>query len=195
MCSFICHVPDVSPHLVLRSGQPCPLDWLAPSPTTVAAQVSCRALRPKDEWCDLSRAGVPRGWEPGSSCCWGSACCCCLGLIPDLASFGPSHTYLRSNKAVTTWLLWEVRVNFYNRVSESKRYHRRNLKLYLNQHTVATLHKTKAQSDYNSSDNRIHIRSQYPVIIASISFLIQSSGLLYKSHPDFERQAYTWETN
>lgn len=43
------NVPDVSPHPVLRSGQSCPLDWPAPSPTTVAAQVSYRALRPGDE--------------------------------------------------------------------------------------------------------------------------------------------------
>lgn len=93
--------PDVLPHPILRSGQPCPLDWLAPSPTTVAAQVSCRALRPVDEWCDPSRAGEPQGWQPGSSCCWGSACCCYLSLIPEPASSGPSRTYLRSKQRDT----------------------------------------------------------------------------------------------
>lgn len=104
MCSHT-NVLDVSPHPILRSGQPCPLDWLAPSPTTVAALVSCRASRPKDEWCDLSKAGVPRGWESGSSCCWGSACCCCLRLIPDPASSGPSHTYLRSKQSSSNMTL------------------------------------------------------------------------------------------
>lgn len=59
-----------------------------------------------------------------------------------------------------------------------------------------TLHEIKKeQQDYYSSDNRIHIHSEYPVIAqATLSFLIQSSGNIYKSHPNFERQAYTRET-
>ncbi len=169
MCSHG-NVPDVSPHPALRSGQPCLLDWLAPSPTTVAARVSCKALRPGDEWCDPSRAGVPQGWEPGSSCCWGSACCCYLSLILNPASSGPSRTYLRSKQRDTQQSFSMTFVEDKGKVSsvsdrESKSYHSSNLKLCLNGHTVATRHKTREeQSDNNWSDNRIHICWQYPVI-------------------------------
>lgn len=66
--------------------------------------------------------------------------------------------------------------------SKAKSYHGSDLKLFLNSQTVATPHKTRdEQQDYDWSDNRT----------ANMLFLIQSSGQLYKSHPDFEREACT----
>ena len=153
------NVPDVLPHPTLRSGQPCPLDWPAPSPTTVAARVSCRALRPVDEWCDPSKAGEPQGWQPGSSCCWGSACGCYLSLIPEPASFGPSRTYLRSKQRDTQQ---ESQCDVSSVIWIEK----------LSQQKISTCvwmatqsHKTRGQrGDYNWSDKSVHIRWQYRVI-------------------------------
>lgn len=45
-------VSTVSPPPGPNSGPSCPWDWPVPSPTTAAAQVSCRVSKPADEGVD-----------------------------------------------------------------------------------------------------------------------------------------------